>query len=81
MADAVDLIKWYRDIESANNGVTWAVAENLRYYSSFRYARQRIEQMGRIIGFRVRIYANVKEDWNFFRKPTKSYPSCYFPKF
>lgn len=68
MADAVNLIKWYHENKAANKNVTWGVAENFRYLKSFQYARQEIEKLGEIIGFRVRIYANIKQDWKFFRK-------------
>jgi predicted dehydrogenase len=65
VADAASLIKWYHENSSAGNKATWGVAENFRYLNSFQYARQQIEQLGKIIGFRVRIYANIKEGWKF----------------
>lgn len=64
----MDLIKWYQENKTANKNVTWGVAENFRYLKSFQYARQEIEKLGKIIGFRVRIYANIQEGWKFFGK-------------
>jgi predicted dehydrogenase len=69
----VDLIKWYHENEAANKNVTWGVAENFRYLESFKYARQQIEKLGKIIGFRVRIYANIKEEWKFFSESVLIY--------
>lgn len=66
VADAVDLIKWYHENKAANKDVSWNVAENFRYLDSFKYARQEIEKLGKIIGFRVRIYANIQVGWKFF---------------
>lgn len=66
VADAVDLIKWYHENKAANKDATWSVAENFRYLESFKYARLEIEKLGKIMGFRVRIYSNIQEGWKFF---------------
>ncbi|KAE8554932.1 hypothetical protein EYB25_003479 [Talaromyces marneffei] len=75
VADAVNLIKWYHENKAANKNVTWGVAENFRYLKSFQYARQEIEKLGEIIGFRVRIYANIKQDWKFFQTSWRKNPT------
>lgn len=62
----MELIKWYHENKAANKNVAWGVAENFRYLESFKYARQEIEKLGKIIGFRVRIYANIQEGWKYF---------------
>lgn len=41
---------------------TWAVAECFRFLDSFLYARQEIEKLGKILGFRVKSFGNVKVD-------------------
>lgn len=41
---------------------TWAVAECFRFLDSFLYARQEIEKLGKILGFRVKSFGNVKLD-------------------
>ncbi|RAO68032.1 uncharacterized protein BHQ10_004044 [Talaromyces amestolkiae] len=75
VADAVDLIKWYHEKKTVNKNVTWGVAENFRYLESFKYARQQIEKLGKIIGFRVRVYSNIKEDWKFFQTSWRKNPT------
>ncbi|KUL85102.1 hypothetical protein ZTR_08313 [Talaromyces verruculosus] len=75
VADAVDLIKWYHENKAANKDATWSVAENFRYLESFKYARQEIEKLGKIIGFRVRIYSNIQEGWKFFETSWRKNPT------
>ncbi|OKL61148.1 hypothetical protein UA08_03528 [Talaromyces atroroseus] len=75
VADAASLIKWYHANSPANNQATWGVAENFRYLNSFRYARQQIEQLGKIVGFRVRIYADIKEGWKFLNTAWRKNPT------
>lgn len=63
--EAVEMIKWYRaEIHNA----TWSIAENWRFLKSFDTAREMIANLGKIIGFQVRMFDSVQEDWNFFRK-------------
>lgn len=62
--EAAEMIKWYRaEIQNA----TWSIAENWRFLKSFEHARGMIGQLGKIIGFQVRMFDCVQEDWNFFR--------------
>ena len=56
--DAQELIRWYHDnIDSKK--VTWSVAENFRYLNSFDYAQETLGTLGRVLGFRTKLYGNV----------------------
>ena len=57
--DAVELIKWYRS-EIVGKGVTWAVAENVRYTNSFLRAADAVATMGRQLTFRCRMQTFVE---------------------
>ncbi len=61
--DAEELIKWYRSI--ANKKVTWSVAENFRYLSSFDHARVAVRGKGRLLNFRCRVQ-NMVEGGKYF---------------
>ena len=58
LKDAQELISWYHSKVDTEK-VTWSVAENYRYLNSFEYAQEQVHQMGRVLGFRVRVYGNV----------------------
>lgn len=72
VTDAEALIKWYQE-NRLTNKATWSVAENWRYLNSFRYAREQIQKFGRVTGFRVRVYDNIKQEWKFFRELLRNY--------
>ncbi|KIW21209.1 hypothetical protein PV08_01789 [Exophiala spinifera] len=57
--DAVELIKWYRS-EIAPKGVTWGVAENVRYTNSFLHAAEAVKPKGRQLTFRCRMQTMVQ---------------------
>ncbi len=70
VSDAVDLIKWYRsDIDTKK--ITWSVAENFRYLNSFDHARGQIQKLGRVLGFRVRFYANVQQGSKYYGRTSE----------
>ena len=58
LKDAEALIEWYYSNVDTKN-VTWCVAENFRYLNSFDYAQEQVQKLGRVLGFRVRMHANV----------------------
>jgi len=62
--EAEELIKWYRSTICTQ--ATWSVAENFRYLNSFDYAREKVQELGRVLGFRVRLYPNVKEGAKYY---------------
>jgi len=45
---------------------TWGVAENFRFLESFEFARQEIGKLGRVLGFRVKMFGNVKVGDKYF---------------
>lgn len=45
---------------------TWSVAENFRYLNSFNCAREQVQKLGRVLGFSVKLYANVKEGTKYY---------------
>ncbi len=57
--DAVELIKWYRS-EIGHKGITWGVAENVRYTNSFVHAAEAVHAKGRQLTFRVRMQTLVE---------------------
>ncbi len=56
--EAADLIKWYHS-EIEPKGVTWGVAENVRYTHSFEHAAEAVKAKGRQLTFRVRMQTFV----------------------
>ena len=63
--DAADLIQWYHSNIDTKR-VTWAVAENFRYLNSFDHAQQEVQKLGRVLGFRVRLYGNVEAGSKYY---------------
>jgi len=64
--EAEELINWYRS--TIGTKASWSVAENFRYLDSFEYAREQAQKLGHVLGFRVRLYANVKEGSKYYGK-------------
>ncbi len=62
--DAQELISWYHS-KIDDKEVTWSVAENQRYLNSFDYAREQIPRLGRLLGFRVKVYPNPEHGSKF----------------
>lgn len=64
LKEAEELIEWYHS--TIGTKATWSVAENFRYLDSFDYAREQVRKLGRVLGFRMRLYANVKEGAKYY---------------
>lgn len=64
---AQHLIQYYKS-DKVKGNATWAVAENFRFLDSFLYARQEIEKLGRVLGFRVKVFGNVKVADKYYSK-------------
>lgn len=79
VAEAEALIKWYREEIEHQKKATWSVAENFRYLDSFRQAREKVQGLGKIIGFRVKVYGNIQQDGKFFSN-TRSSSLCVYEK-
>ncbi len=56
---AREIIRWYRENIDTNK-VTWSVAENFRYLNGFNYAQEQVQKIGRILSFRIRMYALLR---------------------
>jgi predicted dehydrogenase len=72
---AEHLIRYYRS-DKVKGGATWAVAENFRFLESFEYGRQEVEKLGRILGFSVKMFGNVKVGDKYFGT-CPQFPLCY----
>ncbi|CEJ56352.1 Putative Oxidoreductase family, NAD-binding Rossmann fold protein [Penicillium brasilianum] len=75
VAEAEALIKWYREEIEPQKKATWSVAENFRYLNSFTYAREKVQGLGKIIGFRVKVYGNIQQDGKFFNTDWRKVPT------
>ncbi|KAI9882257.1 MAG: hypothetical protein M1823_005995 [Watsoniomyces obsoletus] len=75
--DAENLLKFYHDNKGndSKDKAEWSVAENFRFHSSLLYAREQIQQMGRLFGFRVNMYGNVKRGGKYFETAWRKTPS------
>lgn len=62
---AEKLIQYYKS-DKVKNGATWGVAENFRFLDSFIYARQEVEKLGKVLGFRTKQAGNVKQGGKYF---------------
>jgi len=64
----------YSKSEKVKGGATWGVAENFRFLDSFEYGRKEVEKLGRILGFRIKMFANVKKGGKYFETPWRKKP-------
>lgn len=64
---AEKLLAYYKS-EKVKGGATWGVAENFRFLESFEYGRGEVEKLGRILGFKVKMFSNVKKGGKYFGK-------------
>ena len=65
IATAEQLIQFYKS-DKVQGGATWAVAENFRFLESFLFGRKEVEKLGRVLGFRVKMFGNVKPGGKYF---------------
>lgn len=66
VARAEQLIKYYA--QNAKEGATWSVAENFRFLNTFEFAKGEVKRLGRVLGFRVKVFGNVKSGTKYFGK-------------
>jgi predicted dehydrogenase len=64
VARAEQLIEFYA--RNAKEGATWSVAENFRFLNTFGFAKGEVGRLGRVLGFRVKVFANVKPGTKYF---------------
>lgn len=70
---AQDLIA-YAEAAKARNGATFAVAENLRFYGSYSFAKEQSANLGKVTHFSVRVFNHMKEDNKWYNTPWRSVP-------
>lgn len=63
---AEKLIHFYTAMKEKGTKATWAVAENFRFLEPFRFARQEIEKLGGVVGFRIKVFQHVKAGTKYF---------------
>ncbi|KAJ9602765.1 hypothetical protein H2200_012545 [Cladophialophora chaetospira] len=71
--EAVDLIKWYHS-EIEPKGITWAVAENVRYTASYERAAKAVKGKGKQLTFRTRMQTLV-EGGKYFETDWRKVPT------
>lgn len=64
---AEQLINYYKG-DKVKGGATWAVAENFRFLESFEQGKKEVEKLGKIVGFRVKMFSNVKPGGKYIGK-------------
>ncbi|EHL00420.1 hypothetical protein M7I_3706 [Glarea lozoyensis 74030] len=65
ITSAQKLIDYYKS-DKVKGGATWGVAENFRFLDSFLFARQEVQKLGRVLGFRVKMFGNVQPGSKYF---------------
>ncbi|KAJ4355536.1 uncharacterized protein N0V89_003553 [Didymosphaeria variabile] len=71
VATASELITWYK---STISGPTFSIAENFRFLASFDYAAAQVSQLGRLLGFRMRVQNFVKPGGKYFETAWRKKP-------
>ena len=74
VATARELIAWYRNGNEVKTGATLAIAEQYRYFERFRYAAERVGEMGRVLGFRLRLNALVQPGSKYYETGWRKTP-------
>jgi predicted dehydrogenase len=73
LATAHELIDWYhKNIDTKKT--IWAVAENFRYLGRFQYGAEQVQQLGDILGFRLRMHAMVKPGAKYYETEWRKTP-------
>ncbi|KAJ5041157.1 uncharacterized protein L3040_005708 [Drepanopeziza brunnea f. sp. 'multigermtubi'] len=70
---AEELIQFYKG-ERVKHGATWAVAENFRFLDSFKFGREQVEKLGKVLGFRVKQAGKVKMGGKYFETAWRKRP-------
>lgn len=56
------------------NRTTWSIAENWRWLPSHAFAASQVAEMGRILGFRVRVHNSVKAGGKYYETSWRKMP-------
>ncbi|CZR59846.1 related to dehydrogenases and related proteins [Phialocephala subalpina] len=70
---AEQLIAYYKS-DKVKGGATWGVAENIRFFDTFEHGAKEVQKLGRILGFRVKMFANVKLGGKYIETPWRKKP-------
>ncbi|EPE27801.1 NAD(P)-binding Rossmann-fold containing protein [Glarea lozoyensis ATCC 20868] len=73
ITSAQKLIDYYKS-DKVKGGATWGVAENFRFLDSFLFARQEVQKLGRVLGFRVKMFGNVQPGSKYFETAWRKKP-------
>ncbi|KAB8295170.1 hypothetical protein EYC80_007099 [Monilinia laxa] len=73
--DRAQRLLHYYNSDKVNGGATWSVAENFRFLDSFIHARKEVEKLGRVLGFRIKVFGNVKPGDKYFETEWRKKPS------
>ncbi|ESZ98482.1 hypothetical protein SBOR_1144 [Sclerotinia borealis F-4128] len=68
------LLQYYKS-DNVKGRATWSVAENFRFLDSFIHARKEVEKLGRVLGFRIKVFLNVKPGDKYFETEWRKKPS------
>lgn len=73
LATAQDLVKWYQaNVDTST--VSWAVAENYRYFRKFLYTAEQVQKLGAVKNFRVINHTMVKTDFKYYQTSWRKVP-------
>lgn len=61
------LWQWF-ETEGKHHRGSWSVAENWRWLDSHDFAAKKVQELGRVLGFRVRVHSFVKPGTKYFGK-------------
>lgn len=65
---AQKLISFYNE-KIDRTKTTWAVAENFRFLESFAFGASEVAKLGRLLGFRAKMFTKTEPGGKFFGKP------------
>jgi predicted dehydrogenase len=64
--DSAEKLIDYYNTKIDKSKVFWGVAENFRFLDSFLYAQQEVQKLGRVLGFRVKMFTKIDPGNNKF---------------
>ncbi|GME28720.1 oxidoreductase NAD-binding rossmann fold protein [Neofusicoccum parvum] len=74
VATARELLDWYnKNIDKSK--VTWGVAENFRFFESYRYGAEKVKELGKVLGFSTKVHVFVKEGSKYHATSWRTKPS------
>jgi len=74
VATARELIQWYHSNVDTSK-VFFAIAEQFRYFNSFIKGSQKVEELGKVLNFRVRMQTLIQEGSKYIETPWRKEPT------